>query len=257
MGSTTFFLAVSATVAAVVRSQLISSTGYVPSRSLAEVAAGDIQLKQAWEAAYVQALSDGTWGSIVGADPALLRTEACLPNPALMPFPQNPIGSLFDVLQKGVLTTGFVAPPAGSIYTPAGMLWMDSNGAGMASAYYRAVVTRMGTAYQRSYLGLNMVKFANGDAVLQALYAGSVDVLLGFTTPIDVYGGLNRGYVAKQVRDGFPIVQGLTCGKYLDCQLCRCLVLVERSSLAFPRCSANASSLSSAARSTCSTTAAW
>ncbi|RYG41541.1 hypothetical protein EON68_02965, partial [archaeon] len=165
--------------------------GYAASASLAELAMGDVQLKQAFEAAFSAALAAGAWTSTVAKDVSLVRSESCLP--ATYAFPSPPVGALHAVLAAGTLRAAVVLPAA-TMYTPDGLVWLSAAGnAGLALDFYSQVATQLGSAYSRSYLALSTLTFTSTQQAVDALYAGVVDVVLGVSSSIDTYRGVHEG----------------------------------------------------------------
>lgn len=180
-------------------SQVLLPSPHTTSRSLQEIAQGDVQLKQAWESAFSQAQLSGAWASIIGAaDPDWVRSEACLP--VNYPFPDPPVGALFDVLSSGLLTAAVIAPGNDILSPTTGTLWLDAAAMDPSSAafqWYTAVAQQLGMAYSRSFLQISFLPFPSLTQAMEALYAGRVQLILGTTDSIDRYRGLHSSYSAS------------------------------------------------------------
>ena len=167
-----------------------------------EQALGDVQLRQAYEAATAQAIADGVWHSLYGGEPLFSLPDSCVGVSTAVatpvtPFPQYPRGVLAATLARGSLRACTVA--ATQQYSPTGATLLDTTSGlptGVYVAYTNAIVSRLGLAYNRRYLTTTWVVLASADACFDALAAGYADVLPAHYGAYP-YNGIARYYQAK------------------------------------------------------------
>jgi ABC-type amino acid transport substrate-binding protein len=89
---------------------LLVTAGLLPAAAKAASDAGQKQLIDALDAAWVRVLDDGTYRSIVnkhGMGDVIINISDCLPNPEFTPFPAAPEGALRRILEDQAIKVGY------------------------------------------------------------------------------------------------------------------------------------------------------
>jgi hypothetical protein len=137
---------------------------------------------------------------LAGTEPTYKFSTSC-PSAASFAYPARPTGSFLAALQRGTIRTSYNANTFDLM--PAGGVLADSRATsagnpvvlGAAADFVKAVVARIGAAYNVKYLSLSWTTCATSDLCFDQLANGVIDVLWGnYVLPSAYNGQVPRFY---------------------------------------------------------------
>jgi hypothetical protein len=156
-----------------------------------EVVKGRRQLVQAFDAAWIRIVHDGKDREIVASQPPnkpgaalsyIVRLADCLPEPALAPWPKEPVGMFKDILETGVIRTLVQGVPE----TPANTSYYFS---GVSQGFQAAVIEEIEKHYGVKLRVENVVLPPGRLPATSVLNSGAVD----FISQLNATGGVTEG----------------------------------------------------------------